>query len=134
MAEPARVLVVEDDDTIRHVLVIALEDEGYDVRQAVNGQMALDMLETEECDLILLDLMLPVLDGVGFLEQAQVRGVTNDVPVVVLSASRRAPEATAAYAACAATIAKPFDLADLLDTLERIIAARPAPHRSGFED
>ncbi|GAC1324489.1 MAG: hypothetical protein NVSMB2_22640 [Chloroflexota bacterium] len=133
MAEAARVFVVEDDDTIRHVLVIALEDEGYDVRQAVNGQMALDMLETETCDLILLDLMLPVLDGVGFLEQAQLRGLTNDVPVVVLSASRRAQEATATYAACAATIAKPFDLADLLETLERIIAARSAPHRSGLE-
>ena len=133
VTEPACVLVVEDDDTIRHVLVIALQDEGYEVRQAANGQVALDMLESERCDLILLDLMLPVLDGVGFLDRAQARGLTTNVPVVVLSASRRADDATATYAACAATIAKPFDLADLLETLERIIAARPAPHRSGLE-
>lgn len=133
MADPARVLVVEDDDTIRHVLVIALQDEGYEVRQAVNGQVALDMLSGEGCDLIVLDLMLPVLDGLGFLDQAQRRGLTDGIPVVVLSASRRAQDVTARYPACAATIAKPFDLTNLLDTLERIIAARRAPHPSRLE-
>lgn len=129
MNGPPRILVVEDDETIRHVLVTALQDEGYQVQQAVNGLLALESVATDRPDVVVLDLMLPVLDGIGFLEQAQVRGLSNGLPVVVLSASRNAQAATANYPACVATVAKPFDLGRLLDTLERAVTS-PG---SGFE-
>src|SRR5437868_5986137 len=67
-ADMARILVAEDDRAIRHILTVALQSEGHDVREASNGQEALELLPTFAPDLVLLDLGMPVLDGYSFLE------------------------------------------------------------------
>jgi two-component system chemotaxis response regulator CheY len=121
MADPAQILVVEDEETIREVLVTALQDEGYAVRDVGDGQRALDVLGAWTPNLIILDLMLPVLDGWDFLRESQRLGLADKVPVVVLSASRRGTTVTEMFPACAAVIAKPFDLGSLLDTIERLV-------------
>jgi CheY-like chemotaxis protein len=119
--DPARVLVVEDEETIREVLVTALEDEGYAVRDVGDGQQALDLLDDWQPQLVLLDLMLPVLDGWAFLKETKRSGLMDRIPVIVLSASRKGMTVHDSYPACAAVIAKPFDLGDLLDTIARLL-------------
>jgi DNA-binding response OmpR family regulator len=64
-----KILIVEDEDLLRESYRIIISTEPYDVDIAKNGQEALDMCATKTYDLILLDLMMPVLDGLGFLER-----------------------------------------------------------------
>jgi len=114
-----RVLVVDDDASIQGFLAEALADEGYSVRTASNGREALSILETWRPDIILLDLMMPEMDGWGFrVQQRTMLGVAN-VPVIVLSATRDL-NAKAAELEPAQVFAKPFDLDALLSTIDEI--------------
>ena len=78
-----RVLVADDEKDIRSVLALYLEDAGYEVVEAANGVEALQVLETQDIDLCLLDIMMPELDGFQVLKRVR---ETNDVPVIVVSA------------------------------------------------
>src|ERR1043165_3973833 len=79
------ILVVEDEPNVREALVFVLEREGYAVTSANNGQEALDRLRATPSCLVLLDLMLPVMDGFGFRVQQRQAPAVADVPVIVLS-------------------------------------------------
>ena len=107
------ILVVDDDPELRHVLAMALTDEGYEVRCAPDGQAALDLLEEWLPRLILLDLMMPELDGWTFRAHQLATERARDVPVVILSAARD-PSVEALKPA--AVVPKPFNLTRLLDT------------------
>lgn len=78
-----RILLVEDDARIRRVLQIALHDEGYRVLQAPDGQTALRLLEEHAVDVVVLDLLLPDLDGFDVCRRLR---RVSDVPVIVASA------------------------------------------------
>ena len=80
------VLVVEDDEPTRTMLQRTLEKDGWDVDVAENGRAGLTRLELRRPDLILLDLMMPELDGFGFLEAMRQNDATAGIPVVVLTA------------------------------------------------
>jgi len=85
-SEPARLLVVDDDPDIRRWLEVALTHDGYEVATARNGAEALEMLSESKPDLILLDLMMPVMDGRQMLEIMRGQEETRDLPVIVLTA------------------------------------------------
>jgi len=115
------VLVVEDEDTIGQVLTETLADEGYEVRRSPNGSAALELLQAWLPNLIVLDLMMPVMDGFAFrAAQRRLGGGVAEVPVIVLSATRevsvRADELGAVEA-----LSKPFELGELVDAVERWI-------------
>jgi DNA-binding response OmpR family regulator len=112
-----RILVVDDDPELRHVLALALTEEGYEVRCAPDGQAALHLLEEWLPRLILLDLMMPELDGWSFRARQLATERARDVPVVILSAARD-PSVEALKPA--AVIPKPFNLARLLDTVANL--------------
>ena len=112
--EATGILVVDDDPELRHVLAMALTDEGYAVRCAPDGRAALDLLEEWQPRLILLDLMMPELDGWTFRAHQLATEHARDVPVVILSAARD-PSVEALKPA--AVVPKPFNLARLLDTV-----------------
>jgi two-component system, OmpR family, response regulator MprA len=78
------VLVVEDEPVIRELMAILLEDEGYAVRQAVDGLQALEMLEQHGIDLVLSDVKMPRLDGASLVHRLRSRG--DAIPVVLMSA------------------------------------------------
>jgi CheY-like chemotaxis protein len=122
-----RVLVVEDDDSVALVLADLLEEEGFEVKRAANGRAGLDLLKAFRPQLVLLDLMMPVLDGWGF--RAQQRELTPDlaqIPVLVLSGARDA-RATAAHKGPAGVVAKPFEVDALTDTVRRLLGAYQSP-------
>lgn len=120
---PARgravVLVVEDDDSIRSMLIDVLSFDGYRAIGARDGMEALAAIEQEHPFVILLDLLMPLLDGRSFANVVRDNGI--DVPIVVMTASdghisREVP--------ADAYVAKPFDLPDLLSTVARFDTVR----------
>ena len=78
------ILVVEDEPVIRELMAILLEDEGYTVRQAVDGLAALETVEQHRIDLVLSDVKMPRLDGASLAQQLRSRG--DPIPVVLMSA------------------------------------------------
>ena len=115
-----RVLVVDDDPDIREVLFSALEDEGFEVVPAANGAEALAVIRTFQPDVILLDLMMPVMDGWQFASELRAR--EQEIPLVLLSAARDLG-VHARQLAAADVISKPFDLAELLPKVTRVASA-----------
>jgi two-component system response regulator MprA len=123
--ERGRILVVEDDPAVRQVLVDSLRFEEYDVREAPDGRAALDVLDGWRPDLILLDLMMPRMDGWQFRAAQLARADARDVPVVIVSAARAIDERREELQP-AAVVPKPFDLDQVLDLVEHLVAGRAA--------
>lgn len=115
-----RILVVEDDETLRETLAEVLVDEGHVVRAAAHGDEALDHLDGWVPDVILLDLMMPIMDAYEFRERQLLLGVATSAPMVVISAARDI-EAAADRLEAAAWIAKPFLLDEVIDTVDRLL-------------
>ncbi len=83
---PASILVVDDDDTIRGLMLTTLEREGVDLREAADGVEAIARIAERRPDVILLDLEMPVLDGFGVLDKLREDYETRSIPVIVLTA------------------------------------------------
>ncbi len=81
-----RILLVDDDRQTRLKLSRNLESEGYTVGVAQGGRQALDMLESESFDLIILDILMPEVDGFTVLSQVKATPALSEIPVVVISA------------------------------------------------
>lgn len=118
------VLVVDDDPDVRVLLETYLELEGFDVLTASNGWDALLHLRHIRPSVILLDLMMPVMDGVEFRRHQQGQPTLRDIPVVCLSARHDAQQ-TAARLGVAECLAKPFDLETLIVVLRRHCPVAP---------
>jgi CheY-like chemotaxis protein len=110
-----RVLVVDDDDSIRQIVRMCLADEGYKVGEAANGAAALEMLADFRPGLILLDLRMPVMDGWEFARQYRSMPGPH-VPIVACVAAFDV-SGECAELDPAGILSKPFDLDDLLDTV-----------------
>jgi CheY-like chemotaxis protein len=124
----AQILVVEDDDAIRGLVSDVLRDDGYEVRQATNGVEALEQLRRARPDLIVLDLMMPVMDGWEFVEECRREPGFGEVPIVVTSASHDLPRTAERLKSLGVRtcLAKPFDIDGLLALVERYAPSRPA--------
>ncbi len=108
------VLLVEDDPDIRESLGEFLSEQGYEVETAPNGQEGLRQLEKHRPGLVLLDLMMPVMNGWQFLEKKKTEPEISNVPVLVISAVPGQPYVPGALA----TLKKPIDLHRLMDFVE----------------
>lgn len=115
-AQPLRVLVVEDDECTRDALVQFLSDEGFSVESALDGQEALGVAAGGGIDIVVLDLMLPVLDGAAFAEIWRTRPGSARVPIVAMSGLPNGDVIAADFGA-AAFRSKPVDLVALADLL-----------------
>ena len=113
-----RVLVVEDDPDIRALEHTMLECSGYEVDTAANGAEALDALERVRPCVILLDLMMPVMDGLTFLKERQ-RRAAGDTPVVCVSAAGPELVAEALRLGASECLHKPADVEDICALVER---------------
>lgn len=115
-----KILVADDESALRSLLVAVLEEEGYAVVQAQNGRVAVELAVRERPDLILMDVMMPELDGPGAAQRLRQMPDLADVPVVLMSAGC---DVNGLVPGTAAFVAKPFDLDDVLalvrDALER---------------
>jgi GAF domain-containing protein/CheY-like chemotaxis protein len=81
-----RILLIDDDDIVRRGVRLALEPIGWHVTEAENGRIALDALATSRPDVVILDLMMPRMNGFEFLDEMRARAEWRDIPVVVITA------------------------------------------------
>jgi CheY-like chemotaxis protein len=107
----SKILVVDDESNMRFLLRMVFETEGFEVVEAHHGAAALERVKEEQPDLIVTDLMMPVMNGRDLVQRLRDDPETSGIPIVVISSSRNI-ETTGADAA----LRKPFDLDVLLDT------------------
>jgi two-component system phosphate regulon response regulator PhoB len=118
---PAEILVVDDERPLRELLAALFEEAGYRVRAAIHGRDALAQIEEARPDLIITDLMMPVMGGVELCRQLKRREETRAIPIIVMSAGLPAPSE---LHVADAFIAKPFDLATVETAVSRRLPAR----------
>jgi CheY-like chemotaxis protein len=121
----ARVLVVDDDSAIRRMIVAALRRDGtYAFMEAANGKDALDLMRDEHPDVVVLDLMMPILSGWDVLRERAHDASIKKIPVIVVSANRDPEIATAVDAGICAFLPKPFDITALSALVRSCIPVR----------
>jgi two-component system response regulator MprA len=123
--DPVRILLVDDDPGIRLSIQRALGFEGHEVRTAEDGVLALEAVAHETPDLVVLDVTMPRLDGLGVCRRLRTDG--NDVPILVLTARQGVSDRVAGLDAGADDyLAKPFALEELLARVRALLRRRPA--------
>ncbi len=124
------ILVVEDDPDLRTILRMQLTCQDFVVREAVNGLEGFQSVQASAPDCVILDLMMPVLDGFGFLKRVRSLMDLVDMPILILTASEDERNKVRGYQYQAdAYMSKPYDLDALTDEVRRLLAAR-TPGRS----
>lgn len=119
-----RLLIVDDELAIVEALQDILSVEGYDIATAFNGAEGLQRMADVKPDLVLLDLMMPVMDGREMLRRMREDASLQGIPVVVMSAGRISDEERRSSARF---LAKPFELDVLLDTIAELLV-EPQPN------
>ena len=113
------ILVVDDEYAIVEALAALLGDEGYRVATAMNGAEALQRIAEEKPDLVVLDVMMPVMDGRAPLARIRADASLEGLPVILMSAAPRGPTTGPTSDAF---LQKPFGVVPLLATIERLLA------------
>lgn len=119
-ASKANILLVEDEENLHEAVKLNLEMEGYSVTSAFNGIHALKAIQEEYFDLIVLDIMLPELDGLSVLETIRIQ--TNETPVLILSAKGTGEDRVMGLKKGADDyMTKPFNLEELLLRIDKLV-------------
>ena len=123
MAESKKILVADDEEQLALALKIRLQSQGYQVTTVSNGQQALQQAIQEQPDLVILDVLMPVMDGYSCLRELNTRFGRGKIPVIILTARERMKdlfelEGVEDY------VVKPFDHEDLLIRIDRVFKRR----------
>jgi len=117
-----RILLADDEEDIKTVVTMFLESQGYEVLTAFDGLDALEKARTEKPDLILLDIMMPVLDGFEVCKRLKEDAATGNIPILILSAAAHVESVNRGLRAGAKDyIVKPFEPEKLLEKIEQVI-------------
>jgi two-component system phosphate regulon response regulator PhoB len=126
----SRILIVDDDVDLLELLRGPLENLGYIVRTVTTGEAALGQANTFSPDLIILDLMLPQMNGFAVCEQLRSRPTTATTPIIMMTAlTGEFPRMEGMHSGCSAYISKPFHLRELLVQVADLLARPAAPPR-----
>jgi len=118
-----RILIVDDESAIRLVCRLNLDSDGFQTLEAPDGETALALARAEQPDLILLDVMLPGIDGWQVAEELAASERTREIPILFLSArSDPADEARGHEAGGLGYVTKPFDPEELIDRIRDVLA------------
>lgn len=120
-----KVLVVDDEVYILHILDFSLGAEGFEVITANNGELAIEKAKQEKPDLIVLDIMMPVLDGYETCRRLKREVQTKNIPVVLLTAKGRDVDKRLGFEVGAVDyIVKPFSPNRLIERIQEILGCR----------
>ena len=117
-------LVVDDDPVIVTLLRVNFEMEGYTVISAGDGEEGLEVARRERPDVIVLDVMMPRLDGLGMARKMREDPDTAPIPILLLSAKAQATDVAAGLEVADDYVTKPFEPLELLDRVAALLAAR----------
>lgn len=120
-SRPVRVLLVEDDSTVRQMLRLLLGEDHYEIIEAANGIDGMMKAEIGEPDLMIVDLMMPEVDGERMLLEIKSRSDTSHIPIVVVSGKHEALDRCKALVGDRNVFPKPFEPTKLLDRINEIV-------------
>jgi two-component system alkaline phosphatase synthesis response regulator PhoP len=124
-----KILVVDDEIYIVHILDFSLGMEGYEVLTALDGEQAVERARAEHPDLIVLDIMMPKLDGYETCKLLKADPATKDIPVILLSAKGRNVDQKVGFEVGANDyITKPFSPRKLVERIN-VLLGQTSPHR-----
>ena len=119
----ARILLVEDNDINRDMMVRRLQRRGFEMLTAVDGQQAVDVTKTEKPDLVLMDMSLPVMDGWEATRHLKADPEVRDIPVIGLTAHAMVGDKEKALeAGCDDYATKPVEFGNLVNLMSRLLA------------
>jgi DNA-binding response OmpR family regulator len=124
----AKVLVIEDDGELQQLISTLLNREGYETHYAFNGKEGLERMLAVQPDVVLLDLMLPVLNGVEVIQQAATNTSIRDIPIIVMTGHGDKAdllETKMKDGGVRAYLRKPFDLGEMKSLVRRMLAQYP---------
>lgn len=117
-----RILLAEDEEVLRMLIVDTLEDEGYQIDEATDGKEALEKIDVTDYDLLILDYMMPQVTGIEVIESVRNNPNKKDVKILMLSAKNQQSDQTTILSVGADHfMSKPFSPMALLDKVEEII-------------
>lgn len=115
-------LVVDDDPSIRRLIIATLKREGYEFIEAANGREALDRMKADHPHCVVLDLMMPVLSGWDVLEERMHDPELSKIPVIIVSANREPDLVKVLDQGICAFLPKPFDISTLSALVKSCVA------------
>jgi DNA-binding response OmpR family regulator len=123
----ATILVVEDEFGITEVLQSALTDAGHNVVTAINGKQGLELLKERGPELVILDFMMPVLDGLGMLRAMRDNPEYRGIPAILMSSLPESAVTEAASGIYAGFLRKPFQLREAVAMVNRVLNGGSPP-------
>ncbi len=126
MQPQVRILSIEDDPHMSGLLQLIFERQGYRVVSVKSGEFGLEMLKSLQPDVLLLDLMLPDIDGWDIYRQMKADEELSQIPVVIVSARNREQDAEQGYTVVGNDrfVQKPFEVSALIDTVKEVLGQR----------
>lgn len=122
--KPKKILVVDDERHIVRLVQVNLERAGYQVVAAFDGKEALKKVSSEKPDLVVLDVMMPYMDGFQVLKQMKADAATKDIPVIMLTAKAQDADVFRGWASGVDMyLTKPFNPLELMTFVKRIFEA-----------
>ena len=112
------ILIVEDDEDLNLLYRLYLKGESYQIVQALNGREGLEKIEAEKPNLIILDMIMPVMDGEEFLKKLRFEKKIMDIPVIIASVNDKIPASLIEKAKVRKVLKKPFAIEVLLREIE----------------
>lgn len=118
----AKILIVDDESSIRLALEFLMQDQGYTVATAANGQEGLVKVAEFGPQLIILDVMMPIMDGLEMAKEMRTQGLSPDTVILFLTAKGQEQDRLAGYAHGGdAYLAKPFDNQELVELIAEML-------------
>ncbi len=112
-----KILIVEDDSDFQDIYQLYLQGESFQVLTALNGKEALALLEKETPDLIILDLIMPVMDGEEFYACLRAQEKWRRIPVIIASVNEKIPQCMTDLGGIAGSLKKPFEIDTLIEKI-----------------
>lgn len=123
MAVP-KILIVDDDEDLHTLYGLYLQSQSFDIKQAFNGEQALEAIEKEKPDLIVLDMIMPVMDGEAFFTKLRTEKKILDIPVIIASVNDKIPQKLFDLGNVFATLKKPFTIETLVGKIKEAVQAK----------
>lgn len=121
MGDKKRVLYIEDEEDTLQLVAILLENHGYEVLGAPNGEIGLQVMKEQKPDVVLLDLMLPGMSGKAVYRKMKAEDQLKDIPIVLLTAWGASTSIGLNRELVEEYLMKPFNGRDLLEALKKVV-------------
>lgn len=119
---PKKVLIVDDSETLRAILIFVLEEAGFEVFEGIDGIDAIKYLDGRHIDLIITDLNMPRMDGIGFIKHVRSIEIYSQTPILFLTTdTQQSKKDEARNAGATGWIVKPFDQSKLISAITRVM-------------